>query len=93
MTATCQCLFAPKLDKKVFEVSIESNLNGNNWLCKPDNFQQCFNQEICFRKLCITHVKSKLCSTKIKLHYCKSALGPTITTFTYYHKGNKQDFI
>lgn len=56
MTATCQCLFAPKLDKKVFKVSIESNLNGNNWLCKLDNFQQCFNQEICFRKLCALHM-------------------------------------
>lgn len=46
MASTCQCLFAPKLDKKVFKVSIESNLNGNNWLCKLYNFQQCFNQEI-----------------------------------------------
>lgn len=31
---------------KLSKFSMESNLNENNWLCKPDKLQQCFNQDI-----------------------------------------------
>lgn len=38
--------YAHKLYQKLSIVSILSKLNENNWLCKPDKLQQCFNQDI-----------------------------------------------